>query len=128
MLDHHVDLDTELQNRFSQWNPPAFPVIHRSEFYFLYFSGGSWGAIWSRYPPSPCILNLGFQNFKIAYSTSEGCTIQFHGKPNLDKADWNNVENAWDELWSSAFILICDLADDVLIIHSTRYIDAASTF
>lgn len=55
-------------------------------------------------------------------------TIKIQGKPNLDKADWNKVENAWDELWSSAFILICDLADDVLIIHSTRYIDAASAF
>lgn len=56
------------------------------------------------------------------------CTIKFQGKPNLDKADWNNVENACDELWSSAFILICDLADDVLIIHSTRYIDVSSAF
>jgi hypothetical protein len=46
----------------------------------------------------------------------------------LDKADWNKVENACDELWSSAFILICDLADEVLIIHSTRYIDASSAF
>lgn len=48
------------------------------------------------------------------------------GEPNLDKADWNNVENAWDELWSSALILICDLADDVLIIHSTRNVDASA--
>lgn len=60
--------------------------------------------------------------------SSKGCTIKFQGKPNLDKADWNKALNAWDELWSSAFILICVLAEDVLIIHSTRYIDASSAF
>lgn len=51
-----------------------------------------------------------------------------HGIPNLDKAAWNKDANAWDVLWSSAFIFICALADDVLILHSTRKVDDSSAF
>jgi len=101
---------------FSQWNPPG--TLHRSDYFLKNFLGVVMEPvssislyIQSRIPKFlHCLL----------HTLSEGCKMKFQGKPNFDKADWNNVENAWDELWSSAFTLICDLADDVLIIHSTR--------
>ena len=46
----------------------------------------------------------------------------------MERADWKKAENAWDALWSSALIIICALADDVLIIHSTRNVDNSSAF
>lgn len=77
------------------------------------------------------LFNLPCRNKKkkaLPTGSSSEKTVDIHDVPNLDNADWNKVENAWDMLWSSALIVICVLADDVLILHSIRKIDDSSAF
>lgn len=48
--------------------------------------------------------------------------------PKFDKADWNKEKKGWDVVWSSAFIFICALHVEELIIHSTRKFDESDAF
>jgi len=58
----------------------------------------------------------------------EAENAQDQESPNLDKADWNKVENASAAVPSSPLILSCAFADAVLTIHSTRKKAVAPSF